>query len=54
MPDAVLESQLGTLSASSDAENETSVLAGPEVARRRSAVFVDLYDTARYGTRLIH
>jgi len=56
MPDPVLESQLSTvLTAPVDAvrPHPCNVLAGPEMLTRRSAVFVDLFDTARYGTRSV-
>jgi len=51
MPDAVLESQLTIVM--NDPDNHGSVLSGHEVLSRRSAVFVDLYDAAHYGTRSI-
>jgi len=47
MPDSVLESQL------SDADNHGNVLSSYDALTKRSAVFVDLYDAARYGTRSI-
>jgi len=51
MPDPVLEAQLTTVLTGADASNPLNVTAGPEMLTRRSAVFVDLFDTSRYGTR---
>jgi len=52
MPDPVLELQLsGSQLCGPDAG--VNVLTGPDALIRRSAIFVDLFDTARYGTRLI-
>jgi len=54
MPDPVLEAQLTTVLTGADAglcPNPLNVTAGPEMLTRRSAVFVDLFDTSRYGTR---
>lgn len=50
MPDPVLELQLsGSQLCGPDAG--VNVLTGPDALIRRSAIFVDLFDTARYGTR---
>jgi len=49
MPDPVLEA-VSVLTSPDAPEN---VLRRPEFLSRRSAVFVDLYNSVRYGTRLI-
>ena len=49
MPDAVLESQLTIVM--HDPDNHDNVMSGHDALSRRSAVFVDLYDTSHYGTR---
>ena len=51
MPDAVLESQVAVVLHGPD--DHDSLVAGRQVLARRSAVFVDLVDAARYGTRLL-
>lgn len=49
IPDPVLESQLTTVLTGPDTADH--VVTGRDLLARRSAIFVDLYDTARYGTR---
>jgi len=54
MPDPVLESQLTTVLTGPDPTvHPLNVSGGPEMPTRRSAIFVDLFDTVRYGTRLL-
>ena len=60
MPDPVLETQLkgmvltGPEAGSQVSETELNVIPEAEMLARRSAIFVDLFDSIRFGTRLIN